>query len=58
MAEPGVLQTRCLIFWCDNIDAIYLVANLVSHAQTKHIEIDIHFIHDKVASRHLQVLCN
>lgn len=56
MAEIGVSKTQCRILWCDNIGAIYLSTNPVSHAPTKHIVIDIHFVHDKVASCHLQVL--
>ena len=31
--------------------ATYLVADPVSHACTKHIEIDIHFVHDLVAHK-------
>jgi hypothetical protein len=41
--------------WCDNISVAYLTANPVFHARAKHIEIDLHFIHDKVASGSLHV---
>lgn len=41
--------------YCDNVSSIYLAHNPVHHARTKHIEIDIHFVREKVASGAIQV---
>jgi hypothetical protein len=36
------------ILWCDNLSALALASNPVYHAHTKHIEVDYHFICEKV----------
>jgi hypothetical protein len=36
------------ILWCDNIGAIALASNPIYHARTKHIEVDYHFIREKI----------
>ncbi|KAL6347058.1 hypothetical protein AAG906_012309 [Vitis piasezkii] len=41
--------------WCDNIGAIALASNPVFHARTKHVEIDYHFIREKVCNHDIQV---
>ena len=42
--------------YCDNDSAIYMTANPVHHRHTKHIEIDIHFVRDKVSLGQVRVL--
>nr|GEX18055.1 ribonuclease H-like domain-containing protein [Tanacetum cinerariifolium] len=49
------LFTATLVY-CDNVSAVYMSANSVQHQRTKHIEIDIYFVRDKVASSHVRVL--
>jgi histone deacetylase 1/2 len=50
LKELGVSQQRATILWCDNLGATYLTPNPVFHARTKHIEIDFHFVRERVAS--------
>ena len=35
---------------CDNLSALHMIVNLVFHARSKHIELDYHFVWEKVAS--------
>jgi hypothetical protein len=41
---------------CDNISTVYLSTNPVQHQRSKHVEIDLHFLRDKVAIGEIRVL--
>ncbi|XP_070667888.1 uncharacterized protein [Malus domestica] len=43
------------ILFCDNMLAIALSFNTVQHQRTKHIEVDVHFVRERVAQNHLHV---
>ncbi|KAJ0602472.1 putative RNA-directed DNA polymerase [Helianthus annuus] len=48
--------TKATVVFCDNISAVYLSSNPVQHQRTKHVEIDIHFVREKVTLGHIRVL--
>jgi hypothetical protein len=48
--------SRCTLVYCDNISAVYLSNNPVQHQRTKHVEIDLHFVREKVAIGQVRVL--
>lgn len=56
LSELSCSPSSATIVYCDNISAVYLSANPVQHQRTKHIEIDIHFVRDRVALGQVRVL--
>lgn len=55
LTEMGIPSPQCPVIWCDNLGAGSLASNPAFHARTKHIEVDVHFVRDRVLSRHLEV---
>ena len=53
--ELGIKQLCISCLWCDNLGATYLSANPVFHGRTKHIEIDFHFVRERVAEKKLDI---
>jgi hypothetical protein len=48
--------SRATLVYYDNVSAIYLSTNLVQHQRTKHVEVDLHFVRERVAVGDVRVL--
>ncbi|GJR39001.1 gag/pol polyprotein [Tanacetum coccineum] len=53
--ELGIRSSSTPILWCDNLGATYLSAKPIFYACIKHVEIDYHFVWEKVAQGDLRV---
>lgn len=56
LLELHVPLRRATLVYCDNISAVYLSSNPVQHQRTKHVELDIHFVREKVQLGSVRVL--
>lgn len=48
LKDLGVYLYHPPILWCDNVSALALAANPIFHARIKHIEVDYHFVREKI----------
>jgi hypothetical protein len=48
--------SRATLVYCDNVSTVYLSTNPVQHQRTKHVEIDLHFVHERVAVGDVRIL--
>lgn len=49
LKDLGIKRLKSTILKCDNKAALAIAANPVQHEKTKHVEIDCHFVREKVA---------
>jgi hypothetical protein len=55
LQELRVPGSRSARLWCDNMGAKYLASNPIFHGRMKHVEIDYHFVRDRVLQKLLDV---
>jgi len=55
-SPSSTVLSRSALVYCDNVSAVYLSTNPVQHQRTKHVEIDLHFVRDRVAIGDVRVL--
>ena len=55
LRELGIKSPPVARLWCDNIGTTYLSANPVFYARTKHVEVDYHFVRERVAQGLLDI---
>jgi hypothetical protein len=48
--------SKSTLVYCDNVSAVYLSTNHVQHQRTKHVEIDLHFVRERVAIGDVRVM--
>jgi hypothetical protein len=55
MADVGLVQVGATSIMCDNQGCIALAKNPTHHSRTKHIDIQHHFIHEKLESGEIEL---
>ena len=55
LSELQLPLAKPLLVWCDNLSAVKLSTNPVLHVRTKHIELDLYFVREKVIRKEVEV---
>jgi hypothetical protein len=53
--ELGIEEDVKPCLWCDNLGTTYLSANPVFHGRVKYVEIDYHFVRERVANKQPEI---
>ena len=56
LVELHAPVSRAALVYYDNMSTVYMSANPVQHQCTKHVEIDLHFVRERVAVGDVRVL--
>ncbi|KAG8483075.1 hypothetical protein CXB51_021974 [Gossypium anomalum] len=55
LIDFGISLTNIPKVWCDNTRTVAMATNPVQHAKTKHVDLGLHFMREKVLSNQLKV---
>jgi hypothetical protein len=56
LSDLGQSMDAPVVIYYDNINSILLVNNLVYHVRTKHIEVQYHFIREKILAKEIDFI--
>lgn len=56
LKDFGVVHTDFVLLFCDNYTTIQITTNPTFHDRTKHIEVDCHFVRDKVVDKTIKLM--
>ncbi|KAL4378772.1 hypothetical protein GQ457_02G020410 [Hibiscus cannabinus] len=58
LVDMQISQKDIPVIWSDSSSAVAMSVNPVFHAQSKHVDLDAHFVREKVADKVIRVNCN
>jgi hypothetical protein len=56
LQELHALLMKSIIVYCDNVSIIYLSTNPIQHQRMKHVEINLHFMWERVDIGDVRIL--
>jgi hypothetical protein len=48
--------TKSTLVYCDNVSTVYLSTNPIQHQCTKHVQIDLHFVWERVVIGDVRIM--
>lgn len=55
LQELRIEPPRTPLLWCDNLSFVAIFANPVFHSKSKHFELDLHFVRERVLHKILGI---